>query len=279
MSQDTSTPRSARDHARSLAGSLDAAATRARPTVPVLEAADLPPGIDAHDLVWDETLAAGGYSARILERGTRLRIENVEGDACVALLAYNADQPAERLNVADTVKVQWQAYPGAQSLLLSDMGRVLLSFVEDTSGRHDALCGASNARSNAEKYGDGSVFGPCPSVRDRFAQALGKQGLGRRDICPNINLFKRVRVAPDGSLEFDASPGLAGEHVELRAEMRVLVVLVNAPHVLDPRCTYLSGMIRLLARRGRATPEPDAIRNSSPERLRAFQNVEDYYNA
>ena len=50
------------------------------------------------------------------------RITDVEGDACVQLLVYNADNPAERLNVIDTVKVQWQAYLDEGALLLSDDG-------------------------------------------------------------------------------------------------------------------------------------------------------------
>jgi uncharacterized protein YcgI (DUF1989 family) len=32
------------------------------------------------------------------------------------VLVYNAEHPTERLNVADTVKVQWQAYLGLGSL-------------------------------------------------------------------------------------------------------------------------------------------------------------------
>ena len=65
-------------------------------------------------------------------RDAVLRIADVDGDACVQLLVFNADAPAERLNVADTVKVQWQAYLGPGALLLSDMGRVLMTIVGDT---------------------------------------------------------------------------------------------------------------------------------------------------
>jgi uncharacterized protein len=275
---DTSTPERARAHARAQEESEHALRTRARPTIPVARAVDLPADVDRCALVWDEMLAAGGYTARVLERGSRLRIVNSDGDACIALLAYNADQPEERLNVADTVKVQWQAYLAQDALLLSDMGRVLLSIVADTSGRHDALCGVSTARSNAGKYGDGAVAGSSPSGRDRFVLALAKHGLGRRDVCANINLFKSVRIERSGDLVFDGRPGVPGEIVELRAEMRVLVALVNGPHVLDPRAQHTATHARVLAWRGPLAAEDDAIRTASPEHLRAFQNVEDYYN-
>jgi uncharacterized protein len=273
---DTSTPRGAQQHARARERE-EAARVRAKPTIPASDAVDLPWGIDRARLVWDETLAAGGYASRVLERGSRLRLENVSGDTCVQVLLYNADHPAERLNVADTIKVQWQAYLDENALLLSDMGRVLASIVRDESGRHDVFCGASTARAQAQKYGEGDPSGPAPAARDRLLLGLAKHGLGRRDLGPNVNLFKRVRVLRDGALVFDEDAGRPGECVELRAEMRLLVVLAVTPHVLDPRRTFTAGAVRLLAWRGPLTASDDPIRNSSPERLRAFQNVEDYY--
>jgi urea carboxylase-associated protein 2 len=273
---DTATTRGARDHARA---QEQAAASRvtAKPTIPARLATALPAGVTAERIVWDETLAAGDYAGRVLERGWRVRLENLDGDGCVNLLVFNADQPAERLNVADTVKVQWQAYLDRGALLLSDMGRVLLSITDDTCGNHDALCGASTARSNAATYGAGAVWGPQPAARDRFLLALAKHGLGRRDIGPNVNLFKRVTVEADGSLTFVERSSAPGQHVELRAEMRVLLVLANTPHVLDPRPAYTATPVRVLAYRGPVTPADDPIRTSSPERRRAFENTEDYY--
>ena len=132
MTSTTATTRGAMEHARAKAA-REAAAVRAKPTIPASDATALPAGVPHDRLFWDETLAAGGYASRVLERGSRLRIEDLEGDACVSLLVCSADRPQERLNVADTVKVQWQAYLGRGALLLSDMGRVLLSIVEDTS--------------------------------------------------------------------------------------------------------------------------------------------------
>ena len=84
--------------------------------------------------------------------GAKLRLTDLDGDTCAGLGLHRADRPAERLNVADTVKVQWQAYLGPGSLLLSGQGRVLAAVVEDTSGRHDAFCGTSTRAANAARY-------------------------------------------------------------------------------------------------------------------------------
>jgi urea carboxylase-associated protein 2 len=269
---DTSTPLAARDHARSMGGTK----VLTMPTIPATAATGLPAGVEPREVVWDETIGAGGYTSRVLPRGARLRLTDLEGDACVGLLVYNAASPVERLNVADTLKVQWNAYLGEGKLLLSDMGRVLMSMVRDDCGSHDAFCGCSSERSNAAKYGDGSNHGPYPNARDRFLLALAKHGLGRKDVMPNLNLFKGVRVEEDGSTVLMAESSRAGAVLELRAEMPVLVVLANTPHVLDDRPEYQATPVRVLAWRGPATPEDDPIRTATPEGLRAFQNTEDW---
>ena len=179
-----SDPLAARDHARAMAGTR----VEAMPMLPPV-ADDLPEGVASDDLVWEETIAAGGYATRRLARGTRLRLIDTRGDACAGLQLFNADMPTERLNVADTVKVQWNAYLGQGRLLLSDMGRVMMSRLEDGAETHDAFCGASNAASNARQYGTGDNWGPHPNARDRFSLALAKFGLGRKDIHPCINWF------------------------------------------------------------------------------------------
>jgi len=59
--------------------------------------------------------------------------------------------------------------------------------------------------------------------------------------------------------------------------MDLIVVLANCPHVLDPRTDYCVTPVRATAWRGPVTPPNDPIRNATPEGLRAFQNVEDYF--
>jgi urea carboxylase-associated protein 2 len=266
----TADPAGARAHARAMAGTR----VEAMPTVPATASADRPRSVEAEAMLWDETLGPGGYAAKRLDRGARLRLVDLHGDACVSMLLFNAERLVERLNVADTLKVQWNAYLGAGRLLLSDMGKVLMSVLEDSAGTHDAFCGASNAASNAARYGEGDNWGPHPNARDRFLLATAKFGLGRKDIHPCINWFKGVTVLPDGSTRF-VSARAPGQQVTFRAEMDVIVMLANCPHVLDPRPDYVVTPVRALAWRGPVTPADDLIRNATPEGLRAFLNVEE----
>lgn len=269
----TATPLKAREHARAMAGTV----VRDMPTVPALAARDLPEGVKAADVVWDETIGPGAYAHRILWRGSKLRITDLDGDGCVSVLLFNADRMIERLNVADTVKVQWNAYLGSGKLLLSDMGRVLMSITADTSKRHDTFCSSSSPRLNALKYGKGDNYTDAPSARDRFLIALSKYGLGKKDIPPCINLFKGVHIETNGTTTLQGELTSPGKYIELRAEMNVLVVLANTPHVLDDRPAYHATPLRLTAWRGPITPADDAIRLASPEATRAFENTEDYF--
>lgn len=265
----TATTTGARDHARAMG------ATRVAwmPTVPPTDATDLPTGVDPGSVLWDEVVAPGGYTAFALPVGARLRLSDPDGDACAGVLLHRADHPTERLNVADTVKVQWQAYLGAGSLLLSDLGRVLATIVEDTSGRHDTFCGTSTRAANAARYGHGGVHGPHPNGRDHLAVALSKAGRSRREVAPNVNLFKGVRVLDDGALAFDGEPR-PGAHVELRAELPLLVSVVNVAHPVDPRPAYTVTPLRVTAWRGDPAPADDPARTATPEAERAFHNTD-----
>lgn len=259
----TGTTYGARDHARAQEG------TRAA-TMPIIPAPD--------GLLWAETVAGGGYTHKVLARGTELRLADPTGDACAHLLLYVEGRPWERLNTADTVKVQWQAYLGSGHLLLSDQGRVLASLVADTSGRHDALCGTSTAVRNHARYGAGSPQSPSPAGRELFKLAAAKNGLDSRDLPPSLSFFQGVRVEPDGALEFIGSAG-PGTAVTLRAEQPLTVLLANVPHPLDPRPAYTCGPLEVRARPGRPTAPDDPLWDATPEGRRAFLNTAEHLTA
>lgn len=266
---ETATTYAAREHARAQEGSV----VETQPTVPSTSIGDPPAGVEARDVLWEETLGAGGYAARTLPVGSRLRLVDLEGDTCVALVLHRADRPIERLCLPDTVKLQWQAYPGPGYLLLSDMGRVLASLLEDTAGRHDTFCGTSLPAEIESRHGSDAHGGALRSGRERLLLALAKHGLAERDLPTAINLFKGVRIEADGAITFLPDSSRPGAHVLLRAEQDVLVSVAVVPHRLDPRPTYRAGKVRLTAWRARPAADDDPVRNATPEARRAFENT------
>ncbi|RYH02059.1 MAG: DUF1989 domain-containing protein [Alphaproteobacteria bacterium] len=72
------------------------------------EPSPLPPmPIDASRILHTETIPGGWYWWTSLKKGEALRVAQPHGFATVALVAWSAKEPSERLNLPDTVKVQW----------------------------------------------------------------------------------------------------------------------------------------------------------------------------
>ncbi|MCW2511545.1 MAG: hypothetical protein JWR11_587 [Mycobacterium sp.] len=239
---DTATTAGAKAHARAQHG-READQMR---HVPATSSPTPPDGVAADRLVWSETVAPGGYTTAVLARGTRIRLTDVDGDACAHVLLHRADGPHERLNVADTVKVPWQAYLGAGHPLLSGFGRVLATVVADTSGAHDALAGTTTRAGNEARYGAGTPQSTSPAGRELLLLAALKNGLGPRDLPPSVSFFKGVRVDDAGTLQWHGSAG-RGTTVDLLLHVDAIVSLANTAHPLDPRPEFTSTPLRVHA--------------------------------
>ena len=272
----TATTAGARDHARAQAGTL----TDSMPVVPASAWPTPPQNVSPEQLTWAETIPGGRYTSKVLARGTRMRLRDVDGTACAHVLLWRADAPWERLNVADTVKVPWQAYLSAGHPLLSDQGRVLATLASDTSGHHDALCGTSTLTGNATKYGAGEVESASPAGRELLALAALKNGLTRRDVAPSLSFFHGVRVDADGALVSTGSAG-AGTAVELVTHLPLIVAIANTAHPLDPAPQFTVGSLEVLAwsAPGDLAEIGAGVSDRDPEYQRAYLNSEDVWSA
>jgi urea carboxylase-associated protein 2 len=226
----TSTTAGAKSHARDQHGRV----AEFMRHVPATTSPTAPDGVTAEQLLWSETVAPGGYTTAVLARGTRVRLTDPDGDACAHVLLHRADAPHERLNLADTVKVPWQAYLGTGHPLLSGFGRVLATVVADTSNAHDALAGTTTRAGNEAKYGAGAPESSSPAGRELLLLGALKHGLGPRDLPPSPSFFQGVRVEPDGTLRWQGSAG-PGRSVDLLLHADLIVLLANTAHPLDPR--------------------------------------------
>ncbi len=227
-----------------------------------------------------ETLRGGEMWSRVVRRGQILRLTDVEGGATPAALFYNARQPLERYNAPDTLKAQHTAHLTRGNVLFSDMGRILMSIVEDSAGWHDTVTGHMEAQSSERKFGVGSYqklrnefF---HDTRSNFLVELGKHGLGKRDLVPNVNFFVKVCADDAGRLSWK-SAAKPGQSVELRAEMDVLVVLSNTPHMLDPSMKYAPKSLAPSLRTAAPVATDDAGRTHCEQNARGSTLTETYH--
>ena len=232
-------------------------------------------------VLFEETLPGGGLWSAVLRRHTTLRITDLEGGANVGLMAYNADRPLDRLNLPDTLKAQYTAKLSRGHVLMTDMGHALLSITSDTVGWHDPLGGHGNAHTVRRKYGQANYQQKrndwYRNAHDNFLVELAKHGLGKRDLVANVNVFSRVDVDAEGAMKFHPGNSTAGDKVDLRAEMNVLVVLNTCQHPLDPNPQYSPKRVTLTIVKTSAPGAEDFCRNFRGENQRSFILTERFF--
>ena len=224
------------------------------------------PAAPIADPIHVETIPGGWYWSTSLKAGDTIRVAQDAGASAVSLIAWSAKDTSERLNLPDTVKVQWTTAIAKGRVLFTDMGRVLFSVTEAASTAHDGLVGGSTAASNAAKY-----EGDFRNTRDNFILVATKLGLDRRDIPSALTLFAPVRVDAGGNFAWREDLRVAGDYVELRAEMDLIVAFSNCPHPLDPSPTYAPQPVTVTRFHAPVTAD-DLCRTATAEAVRGFEN-------
>ena len=230
--------------------------------------------ISTDRIVFEETIPGGAMWSCVLNRHSTLRLTDIEGGVNVSALLYNHDQLLDRLNLPDTLKAQHTAKLAPGYVLYSDMGRVLCSVSADTCGWHDPLGGHSTAALVQSKYGASTYQNERNAfhrnARDQFLIELGKWGLGKADLVANINFFSKVVVGDSGKMRFQPGNSVAGDYIDLRGEMNVLVVLNTCQHPMDPDPNYNPKPLRLTVWKSDPPAADDLCRTFRPENKRGF---------
>ncbi len=185
-----------------------------------------------------QVVPAGDPFMHTVKKGQVVRILDLKGNQAVDTLFYNAADSEERYDANNTIREQGNLYLTTGSRLLSNDGRLMLTIVADTCGRHDTIGGACSAESNTVRYSlDKHHMHSC---RDSFIMALAEhdEGMSKRDLPSNINFFMNVPVTPEGGLSFADGISAAGRYVEMRAEMDILVLISNCPQLNNPCNAY-----------------------------------------
>jgi urea carboxylase-associated protein 2 len=228
--------------------------------------------IASDKIISREQVPAGWYATVRLRRGEALRIVDDSGRSSVSLIGWREEDMSERINCADTAKVQWSAAISKGRVILSDMGRAFLSLIEDTSGAHDLMVGGSTPASTLAAFGETSR-----NTQENFVAAVAKIGLSLRDIPPSATFFAPVSLDEKGRFLWNSGRKRPGDFVDLRAEMNLVLVLSNCSHPLDPARPAVSGPVTLIRHRAPSPAHDDPCRTTSPEIVRAFEFTDRLY--
>lgn len=233
------------------------------------------------NFLWEEIIPGGTHWSGLIRRGTALRLTDLEGRANLSALFYNPEDKLERYNMPDTLKAQHTAFLTTGNVCYSDMGRVMCSIVGDSLGWHDTICGVSDANMIEAKYGKATFQTHRNAMyrngKDGLLVELAKYGLGKRDLVANVNFFSKVLPDAEGNMYFVQGHSKAGNHVDVRFDMNVLLVLSAAPHPLDSATEYKPAAVKLSAWHVGLAAADDVCRHACPQNERGFVNTERYY--
>lgn len=234
----------------------------------------------SNELILFEKIIPGGWNfSHQLKKGTCLRLTDIEGGVNASMLIYNGQNYSERYNMADSLKAQFTSYFTRGHAIYSDMGRVLLSIIEDTCGWHDAMTACSNPQSNRSKFGIKNY----QEYRNEYYRdgltslitEISKYGMTVRDLHSNINFFTHINVDNDGQLSFEKQ-SKPGAYIDLQAEMDTLVVLNTCPHPIDPNLNYEPKPLKLTIWKADCQLEENPCYQKCDQNKRGFINSINY---
>ncbi len=177
-----------------------------------------------------EIPARCGVAVR-LAQGEVLRVINPSGHQVCDFWAFAADDPDEHLSMAHLHTSLGHIFPKPGDGLVTNLRRVLLTLMEDTSpGVHDTLiacCDHARYRQlGCEAYHD--------NCADNLRMALMAIGLRAPVIPAPFNLWMNVPLSEDGGTRFDPPVARAGDVMAFRAEAEAIAVMSACPQDMTP---------------------------------------------
>ena len=190
----------------------------------------------------DETIAPAGHFAAEIRKGQVLRIIDVEGQQVADLVTINAQNLSEKISVMNTISLNRQVFPRVGYALYSDEARAMMTIIEDTCGVHDMLAGACSSFTNERRYGVKAT----KNCRDNLAAALKPWGISWKDVPFNMNVFMNCPIGSDGNWSIQVPKSKAGDYIDFRAEMDVIVLISNCPQLNNPCNAYNPTPVQVL---------------------------------
>ena len=177
--------------------------------------------------------AKTGYGFRV-EKGQRLRIVDLEGEQVADLVCFARHDPHEYLSSGRSMNYAGKIYLSSGNVLYSNRSNPMLTIETDQVGRHDFLFAPCSQEMFAIVY---DIHEPHPNCLENLTQSLKPFGISEDQIPIPFNVFMNAQVSEDGRINILPPLSKAGDYIEFRAEMD-LMVAVSACSAL--RCNNFS---------------------------------------
>lgn len=147
------------------------------------------------------------------------------GEQVADFTAYNASRPNERIDPGVTIDALGKINVMSGDILYSNQYRPLLTIMKDTVGRHDFI----NSACRPEMYEVLYNRKDHASCYNNLNEALKEFGLPAPDQHYPFNLFMNTVIEPSGKVSVERPLSKAGDYIELRAEMDLIIAISACP--------------------------------------------------
>jgi uncharacterized protein YcgI (DUF1989 family) len=201
--------------------------------------------------------AKAGRAVQV-SQGQFVRVTDLAGQQVGDLFAFSGP---EYLSASHTRLATSRVFPSIGQAFVTNDRRPILTLVEDDSpGFHDLLMAACD-RARYELLGAPDH----PSCADNLTTALAALGLTTPLVPQPVNVFMRVPIAADGSLESLPAATKRGDSITFRAELDCVVAVSACPQDL----TWLNGPgptdLAIDVLENLSWPTPLSNRSTSPD--------------
>ena len=161
--------------------------------------------------------------------GELLKVIDLRGKQVADFFAFNASNIDEALSPTHTrtQALGLRLKPG--DLLYSNARKPMFELVADTVGCHDLLV----APCDKERYATGFNMPDHPNCRNNCAQAMAPYGLTYLRVPDAHNWFMNVEVDSEGRFTVQEPISRAGDHVEMKALMDLIVPVSACPQDMN----------------------------------------------
>ena len=157
-----------------------------------------------------------------LNTGDVLRVTDPEGEQVADLIAFSRGRRPTWLSAGRSFDYNDTVYLTSGHLLYSNRSEPMLGIVADTVGRHDFLYTPCSQETFALLY---KTTGHHPSCLENLVTNLAPFDIDLDDIPTTFNSFMNVEITTAGRLSILPPRSVAGDYIELRAEMDLVVGL------------------------------------------------------
>lgn len=159
-----------------------------------------------------------------LRRGDVLVVIDPQGEQVADLMAFAADNREEWLSSGRTFDYNETIYLTTGHVLYSNRSRPMFTLLRDDVGQHDFLLTPCSTETFELLYPPGTAEGH-PSCFSNLVSAFAPYGIAPDQIPTTLNIFMNVRVDERGRVVIAPPLSRAGQRLELRAEMDLVVGL------------------------------------------------------